>query len=59
MRDMAHSICLLKLYQITMRKTFRFFVSDYLRDWSLLMPGTGAEGISMGHENFQAHNVGS
>ena len=30
MRDMAHSICLTKLYQITMRKKFRFFVSDYL-----------------------------
>ena len=29
------------------------------RDWSLLMPGTGVEGILMGHENFQAHNVGS
>ena len=27
-----------------------------LIDWSLLMPGTGAEGR---HENFQAHNVGS
>ena len=31
MRDMAHSICLIKLYQITMRKNFRFFVSDYLK----------------------------
>ena len=31
MRDMAHSICLIKLYQITMRKKFRFFVSDYLK----------------------------
>ena len=30
MRDMAHSICPIKLYQITMRKNFRFFVSDYL-----------------------------
>ena len=28
MRDMAYSICLMKLYQITMRKKFRFFVSD-------------------------------
>ena len=28
---MAHSICLIKLYQITMRKKFRFFVSDYLK----------------------------
>ena len=28
MRDMAHSICLIKLYQMTMRKKFRFFVSD-------------------------------
>ena len=31
MRDMAHSICLIKLYQIPMRKKFRFFVSDYLK----------------------------
>ena len=31
MRDMAHSICLKKLYQITMRKKFRSFVSDYLK----------------------------
>ena len=31
MQDMAHSICLIKLYQITMRKKFRFFVSDYLK----------------------------
>ena len=31
MWDMAHSICLIKLYQITMRKKFRFFVSDYLK----------------------------
>ena len=31
MRDMAHSICLIKLYQITMRKKFQFFVSDYLK----------------------------
>ena len=31
MRDMAHSICLIKLYQITMRKKFRFFVSGYLK----------------------------
>ena len=31
MRDMAHSIFLIKLYQITMRKKFRFFVSDYLK----------------------------
>ena len=31
MRDMAHSICLIKLFQITMRKKFRFFVSDYLK----------------------------
>ena len=30
MRDMAHSICLIKLYQIKMRKKFQFFVSDYL-----------------------------
>ena len=30
MQEMAHSICLIKLYQITMRKKFRFFVSDYL-----------------------------
>ena len=30
MRDMAHSICLIKLYQIMMRKKFRFFVSDHL-----------------------------
>ena len=28
---MAHSICLIKLYQITMRKNFQFFVSDYLK----------------------------
>ena len=26
---------------------------------SLLMPGTGVEGIWMGNENFQAHNVAS
>ena len=32
MRDMAHSICLIKLYQITMRTKFRFFVSDYLEE---------------------------
>ena len=31
MRDMAHSICLIKLYQITMRKNFDIFVSDYLK----------------------------
>ena len=31
MREMAHSICLMKLYQITMRKKFRLFVSDYLQ----------------------------
>ena len=31
MRDMAHSICLIKLYQIMMRKNFRFFVSDHLK----------------------------
>ena len=31
MRDMAHSICLIKLYQITMREIFQFFVSDYLK----------------------------
>ena len=31
MRDMAHSICLIKLYQITMTKNFDFFVSDYLK----------------------------
>ena len=31
MQDMAHSICLIKLYQITMRKKFRFFVSDCLK----------------------------
>ena len=31
MREMAHSICLIKLYRITMRKKFRFFVSDYLK----------------------------
>ena len=31
MRDMAHSICPIKLHQITMRKKFRFFVSDYLK----------------------------
>ena len=30
MKDMAHSICLVKLYQTTVRKNFRFFVSDYL-----------------------------
>ena len=29
MRNMAHSICLINLYQTTMRKKFRFFVSDY------------------------------
>ena len=32
MRDMAHLICLIKLYQITIRKKFQFFVSDYLND---------------------------
>ena len=31
MRDIAHSICLIKLYQITMRKNFDFFVSHYLK----------------------------
>ena len=31
MRDMAHSICLIKLWQITMRKQFDCFVSDYLK----------------------------
>ena len=31
MRDMAHSICLIKLYQITMRKKFQLFVSDHLK----------------------------
>ena len=31
MWDMAHPICLIKLYQITMRKKFRIFVSDYLK----------------------------
>ena len=30
MRDMAHSICLLKLYQLTMRQKISIFVSDYL-----------------------------
>ena len=34
MWDMAHSICLIKLYQITMREKFRFFVSDYLKQES-------------------------
>ena len=32
MWDMAHSISLIKLYQMTMRKEFRFFVSDHLHD---------------------------
>ena len=32
MWDMAHSICPIKLDQITMRKKFKFFVSDYLND---------------------------
>ena len=31
MRDMAYLICLIKLYQITMRRKFRFFVSDHLK----------------------------
>ena len=31
MRDMAHSICLMKLYQIAMRKKISIFVSDYLK----------------------------
>ena len=39
MRDMAHSICLMKLYQITMRKKFRFFVSDYLNSSHLKNSG--------------------
>ena len=30
MRDMAHSICLIKLYQITMRKNLDFLFLDYL-----------------------------
>ena len=30
MQDMAHSIRLMKLYQITMRKKIQFFVSDHL-----------------------------
>ena len=32
MWDMAHSICLIELYQMTMRKKNRFFVSDYLNE---------------------------
>ena len=32
MRNMAHSICLITFYQITMRKISIFFVSDYLNE---------------------------
>ena len=41
--------------------TVRYILSlnVLLGDWSLLMPLTGAEGIRMGHENLQWHNVGS
>ena len=38
MQDMAHSICLMKLYQTTMRKKFQFFVSDYHNTSDILMP---------------------
>ena len=31
MRYMAHSICLIKLYQITMRKKYQSFFSDFLK----------------------------
>ena len=49
MRDMTHSICLIKLYQITMRKKFRFFVSDYLKcfDMPLLSSGLFHEKVEM------------
>ena len=32
MRKMAHSICLIKLYQITMRKKNRLFISGHLKE---------------------------
>ena len=32
MRDMAHSICLMKLYQITMRKNYDFLFLITLRE---------------------------
>ena len=35
MRDMAHSICLIKLYQITMRKSFDFLFLTTLKQLSL------------------------
>ena len=35
MRDMAHSICLIKLYQITMRKNFDFLFLTTLKGFSL------------------------
>ena len=35
MRDMFHSICFINLYQITMRKKFRFFVSDCLKQMKM------------------------
>ena len=41
MRDMAHSICLIKLYQIRMRKKFRFFASDYLKQFVHVSNGKG------------------
>ena len=36
MQNMAHLICLVKLYLETMRKKFDFFVSDYLKPRSIL-----------------------
>ena len=40
------------LYSTNITKTMNLPRGFILRDWSLLMPGTGAEGIWMGHENF-------
>ena len=37
MRDMAHSICLIKLYQITMRKNFDFLFLTTLSVRSFLL----------------------
>ena len=53
---MAHSICLIKLYKITMRKKFRFFVSDYpLRHPRATPVDSGKHALfSMGDSSRQA-----
>ena len=42
MQDMAHSICLIKLYQITMRKNFDFF---FLTTLKVIAKGSRTSGI--------------